>query len=207
MNSKILCVTTFAIGAAVGSVATWYCLKTKYEQIAQEEIDSVKEMFKDREQNNGWADWKPESPASFTKMHQVEMIEPNKRKEFLKEANDIAKQNDYTSHFTTDDEEEENMNEPYVIPPEEFGDYGDYEQISLTLYADGVLADEDDNVVEDIAGTVGPYYEDHFGEYEDDSVYVRNDVTRCEYEILKVEDRYSDATSQKYSMVANRDFD
>lgn len=189
MNSKILCVSTFAIGAAVGSVATWYCLKTKYEQIAQEEIDSVKEMFKSREQK-------------------AETFNSEQRKEHLNDAKEIIVENDYTGHFKTDSEEEENMpNEPYVIPPEEFGEYMDYEQVSLTLYADGVLADEDDNIVEDVAGTVGPYYEDHFGEYEDDSVYVRNDMTRCEYEILKVEKTYNEIVSQKYSMVANRTFD
>ena len=35
----------FATGALVGSVVTWKIVKTKYEQIAQEEIDSVKAVF------------------------------------------------------------------------------------------------------------------------------------------------------------------
>ena len=35
----------FVLGAAVGSVATWQYTKKKYERIAQEEIDSVKEIF------------------------------------------------------------------------------------------------------------------------------------------------------------------
>lgn len=194
MNTTILCTTTFVAGAAIGSVATWYCLKTKYEQIAQEEIDSVKELFNERN--------KEASKENIAR--KIDAINSTERKENLKKANDILIKNGYTSHFD-DEEEGHDMNEPYVIPPEEFGDYMDYEQISLTLYADGVLADEDDNIIDDIEGTVGKYYADHFGEYEDDSVYVRNDVTRCEYEILKVEERYSDAVSGKYSMVANKD--
>ena len=36
----------FATGAVVGSLATWQFVKKKYEQLAQEEIDSVKEAFK-----------------------------------------------------------------------------------------------------------------------------------------------------------------
>ena len=39
----------FATGAAIGSVVTWKIVKTKYEQIAQEEIDSVKEVYSKRE--------------------------------------------------------------------------------------------------------------------------------------------------------------
>ena len=35
----------FTLGAAVGSVVTWKLVKDKYARIAQEEIDSVKEVF------------------------------------------------------------------------------------------------------------------------------------------------------------------
>ena len=36
----------FLAGATVGAAATWLCLKRYYEQIAQEEIDSVKAAFR-----------------------------------------------------------------------------------------------------------------------------------------------------------------
>ena len=45
-------------------------------------------------------------------------------------------------------------------------------------------------VVEDFA--------DHFGEYEDDSVFVRNNRLKCDYEILRDEGEYSDLPSVKY---------
>ena len=35
----------FVVGAAVGSIVTWRYIDKKYEQIAQEEIDSVNEVF------------------------------------------------------------------------------------------------------------------------------------------------------------------
>ena len=50
MSNKSLFSLAFIIGAATGSVATWYLLKDKYEALAQEEIDSVKEVFLRREQ-------------------------------------------------------------------------------------------------------------------------------------------------------------
>ena len=60
---------------------------------------------------------------------------------------------------------------------------------------------------EDVDGTVGDDYADHFGEYEDDSVFVRNDLTRCEYEILADTRKYTDAYSEMYGRVTNRAFD
>ena len=49
MNKTILSnVGMFVAGVAIGSLATWKLVKTKYEQIAQEEIDSVKEAFSKR---------------------------------------------------------------------------------------------------------------------------------------------------------------
>ena len=39
----------FIAGAGIGSVCTWQLLKRKYELIAQEEIDSVKAAYAERE--------------------------------------------------------------------------------------------------------------------------------------------------------------
>ena len=80
---------------------------------------------------------------------------------------------------------------PYVITPEEFDEEG-YETISLTYYADGVLTDEQDFPIEDVEDTVGNDALNSFGEYEDDSVYVRDDDKGIDYEILLDVRKYSD---------------
>ena len=49
MNSKLIGFMMFVLGAAVGSAVTLKYVREKYEQIAQEEIDSVKEAFSKRE--------------------------------------------------------------------------------------------------------------------------------------------------------------
>ena len=41
MNHKVANVLAFVAGAVIGSAITWKFVKTKYERIAQEEIDSV----------------------------------------------------------------------------------------------------------------------------------------------------------------------
>lgn len=47
-------------------------------------------------------------------------------------------------------------------------------------------------MVEDVEDSVGFESLSHFGEYEDDSVYVKNDARKCYYEILLDERNYSD---------------
>ena len=51
MKCKFVNVLMFAVGAAIGSAVTWKVVKTKYEKIAQEEIESVKEAFADQLSN------------------------------------------------------------------------------------------------------------------------------------------------------------
>ena len=46
--NKVTEVAMFAAGAAIGALVTWKLVKNKYERIAQEEINSVKETFAKR---------------------------------------------------------------------------------------------------------------------------------------------------------------
>ena len=87
------------------------------------------------------------------------------------------------------------MKKPYIIPPEEFDQNPDYEKITLTMYSDGVLTDEYDEVIEDVDDTVGKDSLNHFGEYEDDCVYVRDERTDRDYEILRDNRPYSEVCS------------
>ena len=66
--------------------------------------------------------------------------------------------------------------------------------LSLTYYADQVLTDENNEEVDDVEEIVGEESLTHFGEYEDDSVFVRNDRLKCDYEILLDQRNYSDVT-------------
>ena len=80
---------------------------------------------------------------------------------------------------------------PYGIEPEEGGEAG-YRTVSLNYYDGGVLTYENDDVIENVDEIVGKDSLSHFGEYEDDTVYVRNDKQRIDYEILADTQKYSD---------------
>lgn len=183
MLSKVF---IFVAGAAIGSVATWKFVKTKYEQIAEEEIESMREYYHGK--LNNLADEAGERAAEGFEDGLDNPKEENKEKAAEEAMSAMADYRKYASVYKSNDEKEEEdemKNKPYVISPTEFGEAG-YEQVSLRYYADGVLVyDEDDEPVEDIDDLVGEESLKHFGEYEDDSVFVRDDVHKVDFEILK----------------------
>ena len=174
----------FVGGAAVGGFAVWKILKTKYERIAQEEIDSVKEAYY-RAEN------KCQNPGKILNDESKEnMLIPE-------EDSDYIVYEDITQEYKTEEGGSDTMkNKPRVIDPTSFGEDG-YETISLTYWADGALTDELGEVVEDIDGTVGVESLTHFGEYEDDAVHVRNDRFKCDYEILMDTREYYDTIKKR----------
>ena len=197
MNNKAITLVSFIIGAAIGSIVTWQYVKKKYEQLAQEEINSVKEVFSKKETpiDNGdnirintayKVNEKPDISAYAARLYNLGYTNySDSEKVKAKEIPEI------------DSEEEEASSSPYVISPENFGEFEDYETISLTYYADQVLTDEVDEVIDDADNTVGLDSLSHFGEYEDDSVFVRNDNLKCDYEILLDRRKYSDVINTK----------
>ena len=130
MSNKALFSLAFIIGTVTGSVVTWYLLKDKYEALAQEEIDSVKEVFLRREQEL--------KDQSVKKTVAEGIKDTDKEKPDLKEYARRLEKEGYTrySDFGSD-EEEKPVSEagPYVIPPEQFGDNEEHEQIMEAIKA------------------------------------------------------------------------
>lgn len=189
---NLLC---FVAGAAIGSVVTWKLIEKKYKDLADEEIESVIETFKNR---------KPR----ITKDEIKETVEKviNKWKEPKETVEDIVTAEGYSieneEEIDEDDESNYTVNvdngidvvTPYVITPEQFGEYNEYGTKTLTYYADNVLTDEIDNPItsDEMVIMIGPDALDHFGEYEDDSVYIRDEMNEMDYEILKSEKKFSE---------------
>lgn len=189
---NLLC---FVTGAAIGSVVTWKLIEKKYKDLADEEIESVIETFKNR---------KPR----ITKDNVKETVEKviNKYKEPKEIVEDIVTAERYSieneeeideddeSNYTVNIDNDDTVITPYVIEPERFGEYNEYGTKTLTYYADNILTDEIDNPItsEEMVTMIGPDALDHFGEYEDDSVYIRDEMNEMDYEILKSEKKFSE---------------
>lgn len=162
--NKVGYILTFTLGAAAGSLLTWKIVEKKYKQIADEEIESVKEHYKNKENlEHNTAEYF-ELDKEDTKFEYKEIVE------------DLG--------YSANIEEDDGTVAPYVISPEEFGDKPGFDTESWTYYADKILTDESDEIVGDPENIIGDGL-DHFGDYDDDSVYIRNENTKCDYEILK----------------------
>lgn len=173
MNNKIL---IFLAGAAIGSIATWAITKTKFERILDEELNAMEEYYLRKLDEKEEEPWE-ESPTD----------------EDLSEYENIVKEEGYTNeeggHVMS--------NKPYVIPPEEYGEADGYDAVSLNYFADGVITDDWNEPLEDVAGTVGLDIESHFGEYEDDCVFIRNDALKTDFEILRDLRKFSELDDEE----------
>ena len=168
MNKTLSNALVFVAGAAIGSLVTWKLTKTKYERIAQEEIDSVKEVFSKRAHQ--------EEEHDEPREERIEKAEDNEKKEYIKRLNSLG----YVEY--EEEGEAEASDDLDIISPEEFGSIN-YETVYLSYYADHILADEFDDPVEDVEGTVGSYALTRFGEYEDEVIHVRNHKSMTDYEV------------------------
>ena len=178
----------FAAGVAVGAVATNHFFKTKYERLYQEDVESVKRAFSTPQQS--------EPVEGDTESDIDDVLTSDPTPEEVGAYNEIITAQGYSSEPIVPDDsigkEVEGVRRPYVISPAEFDTEDDYSVYSLTYYADGVLTDEQDNPIEDVDDMVGRDSLNHFGEYEDDSVHVRNERLQCDFEILRDLRNYSD---------------
>lgn len=178
--SKILC---FTAGAVAGSAVTYFLMKEKCERRIQEEVDSVIDTFSTQDEcledeDDTENDWTEEDQAVYDQL--------------INEAGYTNQPND-AEPKTTVKEVDEHMDEPIVISPDELGEL-EYEVLTYTYYeGDGVLTDEFDEPADDIAGMKPDAIAELFGQYEDDSAFLRVNTERTDYEILKDHRSYSES--------------
>ena len=198
MKNTLINLAMFAVGAAIGSFSAWFYAKKHYEKIANDEISSMREYFRRREK---------------------ELLEDDETEETEGEPDSSEEENDkgiysniikesgyvrYSKSSNQDDSEEKDEkdnvdDEPYVIRPDLFDTLDDYESMTLTYYADGVLADMFDVPIDDPDTLVGTDFVDCFNadEVDGDVVYVRNERKKTDFEIIEDLRNYSDMIKNK----------
>lgn len=168
-------------GVTVGVFGTRRYFKKKFARKADAEIEEVKKTFRKHLQ---------EIDDKITVIDQ----------HFCPD--DSANTSSEASFMDESDSDEENPQYGYsvdnrqsvleYINADEYGSDVDYELVALTYYTDGVLADERGNKITDVPLLVGSNFADHFGEEEDDTVFVRNDTEQIYFEIALSQRAYSE---------------
>lgn len=203
---KFSIMIAFLTGAALGGAAVWYITRDRYAQLAEEEISSVKEAYAKKESKKEKAEkamlmyqgTDEDIRANQTPAVAAKIVEKGSIAEYAKRVQN-GEPMEYSRTIVPSKMEKlgeplqaKNFGElPYVISPEEFDELDGYTPVSLVYFADGVLADNLGVIVDDVEEIVGDALS-HFGEYEDDSVFARNDAKRCDYEILRDERTYDE---------------
>lgn len=172
----------FAAGLVAGAVAGAYLVKDKVMADAKQEIEEVREYYRS----------KKESKKEETVEEQpVEEVEEEKEYKTIVENSGYVNYNkpgQIIQHSVLEDA-------PYAIDPEEFGDKEEegWDTTTLTYFADGVLVDDVDEVVEQADVVVGLDNLRIFEEFPDATcVYVRNETWRTDFEILRDDWKWSD---------------
>lgn len=177
----------FAAGVVAGAVAGAYLVKDKVMADAREEINEVREYYKSKKENV-----KEEEPV----VEEKENVE-----ETVNEYEEIVQNSGYINYNKMSEqpkvEKASSVDMPYIIDPEEFGEEEGYDTMTLTYFADGVLIDDVDEVINEPDPVVGLDNLKIFDEFEAGSIYVRNDVWKTDFEILKDDWNWSDLQENK----------
>lgn len=186
MNKGIVAFLGFAFGGVAGFFAGRKLTEQHYNQMVEEEIESVKRAFRnyskaktsgkkeEKKNNNETVDMKKEASRERSERKDYRAYYDNGKTEVKQET-----------------ESDDSQSGIYVISPDDFDSVG-YDTISLKYYSDGVVADDYGEPMseEEIENSITRESLSHFGEYEEDSVFVRNDLMKTDYEILMTGSEY-----------------
>lgn len=189
MNSKVAFIIGSVVGVGIGVAGTYSYFKDKYEKLAEEDFNSRRVFDEDKKDE-------PVEPVVEKTADSRTVDKPS-----IAAYSAILQKEGYVNYSDMQDKKQKQeiaVDRSYVIQPSDFGEFDDYEKISLTYTADGVLLDDMNEIVDDVEEVVGKDSLEHFGEYEDDSVYVRNDSKKCDYEILLDQRNYQEILAQPH---------
>lgn len=194
----------FGVGASIGSFVTWKVMNEAFKEAADKEIESMRDYYHEKYEKN----YKPltfehkiltaEEYAAIEDDDYVPLTDEDcfvvEDPEMLKECEDKIEEFGYTNYTDVQkqNKEVENVSTPYVISPDDFAEYKDYKTVSLLYFSDGVLADYNYDRIDNIDDLIGLDSLDHFGDYEDDSVFVRDDRLKTDYEVLLDARKYAE---------------
>ena len=179
----------FAAGLAVGAVAGAVIVKNKVLADAKAEIDEVREYY--RESRGAKEVEEVKEKVEETIDHIQDLIEEHETKP--KTEKEHTNYNQIAKMYTSKNEFQTPMyDDPFVIDPSEFGENPEYDTETLTYFADGVLVDDVDDVIEEPDIVVGLENLKIFEEFGATTVYVRNDIYKTDYEIIRDDWNYSD---------------
>jgi hypothetical protein len=198
-----------ALATAGGIAIGWYVcerkLRKKYEQRAEEEIEGMRDHFRQRlvarqevkpeiselgkrAEELGYSPTPPVPPQTPGDLNTAPGVEARDQVNIFAEA-EVNDTWDYEVEKAQRD-----PSRPYVIHVDERGETG-YEEVTLTYYSgDDVICDHNDKIVDDQDRVVGHHNLNKFGHGSGDAVivYIRNEYLDLDIELIRSEQSYAE---------------
>lgn len=198
LPAVISIIGAFGAGFATG----FFAIKKKCETRADREVASVKDSFQkhlDELSKEGKLKDVPPTRRGASKKKTEEKKDERDIRSTPLPTDPVTMKNykDYSAPYRSTatskqpTKERSKKLEPYTISPDEYMN-SEYTAKTLIYYADKVLASDDDTRIDNPTMVVGRNALSSFGKYDDDSVYVRDDNLKVDYEILRSEKDYAD---------------
>lgn len=210
VNQKIALFTLGGVtaGAVGGYFYAMKSLERKYAEIAEEEIASVKDTYELLTKKGKYKDDRVATDAYLARLDElqywtqqeeaevediIEGVEAEEEDE--EEVEPLSAKPIIVKKEVNVMEEPRDPKVPYLIHVDEFmNEREDHEKLTINYYVeDDTLADERDEIIPDVEGTVGTKNLDRWGDGSDSiySVYVRNERLSCDFEVLREDTSYA----------------
>ncbi len=177
---NVLYLVTFIAGAAVGAVAGITYVKKNYDiSEKKEEVEEAsKPVDMDREPLE-----KEDDQDELIRRTNADILKSVKDPEKKEEVAHLL--NEYTSRVNVYGSDVVTAHaEPYKILPDQFSEFEDYSAIELTLYSDGIITDDRDDIIDNPEELLGKGFMQLFEEGSDE-LFIRNDDRCTDYAIYK----------------------
>lgn len=213
MNQSLSISFAFLLGAWLSYIVTKKALEEKYDQRAQDEVASIRRAYEDvlNEKIPQTESTEKEEPIASPTL----VVPETPHTQYAHLTNDLGYSKTEPAEEAQQQADDQALRDifddpvnkvPYIISPDDFGSLPGYDAVSWTYYSDGTVANDEEEALspQEIEDTIGRESLRHYGEYEDDSIHVRNDMKRCDYEVLKSDEDYEDVLDQKPWLRVNR---
>lgn len=195
MYQEIKIGIAFLLGAGCGVLGTWKYFQTKYDKIANEEIESVKKSLSYRS-GHIIEETSIEKPEVFAQKI-IEESKDDKIRVFSTLDNLYSTQQKNTIHeyveqlaAEAEHPEDDRSEDCYEISETDFSETAlGYDKLTLHYYIDDdmlVNADNGDWTAQDI----GPEGLERIRHSDEAELYFRNDPTATDYEIIRIKGTY-----------------
>ena len=187
MNAKTI--VAFILGAAAGVSSSMVYFKTKYEQKADAEIQEIRDLYAKKSETE---EKKEDATVTSHQITKADDLHATARRvsEYTKYTpkedaqNEAPKDGIHVERVDFAPMKNPNPPKPYLIDSSDYGQDDNFDPLCWEWYTDGILANENDEIVDDIQEWIGDGLK-VFAETEDNLFWVRNEKYGVDIEVAR----------------------